>query len=379
MSETTWHRENCGPGRAYMLGQDPHIKYHDREAIVAKIAEALTSYLQIESAVRLTLDGSLTNAERLVIALPFQVDHTGLLTNFAQVIYHSLMGYYVSADPRTSHYGITNQLIEGNPSSLLRREIEKTLRQFQDRPDMAGRLIGDIEFIGVKPVPPSGHLYLAETIRKGLSIHVGYRLFATGDDINYAMLFIPLKTGREIIDLIYFNLERILLHHFVTYDESGDRYLALNETLIFKELEALLQRARMKDVTREKILQNLQFDIFRKEDTEEAESKPTGDRLYDLLNHIQDVKYQQASQRSRHLYAAYLNEMVNFYCKTAGKPVVTTNPVIMNEPPTPSKNTQERFSPPPSASKETAKPLPRRSPPTGVATGRQRLRPGGTG
>jgi hypothetical protein len=379
MSETTWHRDSCGPGRAYMLGKEPHIKYDDPAAIVASIVEGLRPYLNIETAVRLTLDGSLTNAERIIMAIPFEADHDGLLNNFAQVIYHSLMGYYVSADPRTAHFGIANLLIEGNANSLLRREIEKTIQQFHYRPDMAGRLIRNIEFSSPAPVPPSGDLYLAETIRKGLDIHVGYRVFAAGEDINYAMLFIPLPTGQEIIDLIYYNLEQILLHNFIAYDETGDRYLTLSETLVFKELEALLQRARSKTVTRHKILQNLQFDVIQKAITEETSLKLIGDRLYDFLNNIQDVKCQQASERSRDLLAAYLTEKIRVVREKTGDVVDTAGQTLSdNQAPAvpPLKRTREQLPPRPGTAPAVKSPPPTARPAPDATTGQRRLRPG---
>ncbi|NQU62996.1 MAG: hypothetical protein HQ517_01740, partial [SAR324 cluster bacterium] len=129
--------------------------------------------------------------------------------------------------------------------------------------------------------------------------------------INYTKVFLPIEAGQEIIDMVYYNLEQILHHNFITYDETGDRYLAINETLIFKDLEATLKRSKSKELTRNKILNNLQFNTIEKREIAPELEMLSGDKLHDLLNQIQDTKLQKATEQSREMYGSYLQEAVH--------------------------------------------------------------------
>ena len=311
MSESIWQRSDCSPGRNYMLGTDPYVKFDDQETIIESIKESLRSFLHIKAAVRLTLDTELSNPERAIIAVPLQADDEQILSNFAQLLYQSVLGYYLSAEPRSSHFGIANVLLEGKLNSLYKREAEKLMGQLQERPDMAGRLLSHVEMVNKVPVPKPGDLFLSETIKKGLDIHIGFRIFIAGSDINYTKIFLPIEGGQDIIDHVYYNLEQILHHNFVTYDETGERYLSLSETLIFKDLEATLKRAKSKEITRNKILNNLQFSTIEKRKIAPDLEMLDGDSLLDLLNQIQDTKLQKATEQSRELYVTYLREAVH--------------------------------------------------------------------
>lgn len=312
MSNSIWQRESCNPGRRYMLGKDPFVKFDDQEEIISTIKEGLREFIHSEAAVRLTLDTPLSNPERVTIAIPFEADQELIVSNFAAVIYQSFMGYYISGEPQTSHFGITNLIIEGKFNSLLRREMEKLISQFQNRNDMAGRLLKNVEVKSQISVPKPGNCFLADTIKKGLDIHVGYRVVMTGENVNYSKLFLPLSAGQEIIDHVYYNLEQILHHNFVSYDETGDSYLNINDTLVFKDLEAILRRAKSKELTRNKILNNLQFNAFiTKEDQSDLQSQLMGDRLYDYLNNIQDTKLKETTNQSRILFQSYTEESLN--------------------------------------------------------------------
>lgn len=288
-----------------MLGKDPYCKYDDQDTIIASIVDGLREFIHAEPAVRLTLDTHLSNPERAILAIPFESDQDVILYNFAHLIYQSLMGYYISAASQTSHFGISNLLLEGSHNSLLRREMEKLIAHFQSRQDMAGRLLQNVGIVARHPVPKAGVTFLSETIRQGLDIHVGYRVFATGKKVNCSQIFI-LQAGQEIIEQVYYNLEQIIHHGFVTYDESGDKYLNITESLVFKDLEEILKRAKTKELTRNKILNNLQFDTISKQESDALDAPRIGDRLYDVLNHIQDKKLKEATNRSRDLYTASL-------------------------------------------------------------------------
>ncbi len=310
MTETTWQKEECNPGRDYMLGKNPYVKYDDHEVIIATIVDGLRKFIHAEPAVRLTLDAENSDPERAILAIPFESDQESILQNFARMIYQSVMGYYISASPKTSHFGISNLLLEGNQNSLLRREMEKLITQFQSRNDMAGRLIQNVTLVGKYAVPEPGETFLSETIKKGLDIHVGYRIHATGENVNCTQIFLPIQTGSEIINQIYYNIERVLHHSFVSYDENGEGYLKITDTLIFKDLAELLKRSKVKELTRNKILNNLQFDTITKQESEEEKKQLIGDRLYDMLNHIQDTKLKEATDRSRDLYTANIKSTV---------------------------------------------------------------------
>jgi len=291
-----------------MLGTDPYIKYDDPEIIISHIVEGLKEFIHAEPAVRITLDSPLANAARLIISVPFESDEDLIIRNFAGVIHQALIGYYISAEPQTSHFGISNLLIEGNFNSLLRREMEKLINQFQTRNDMAGRLIQNVQLVGTMQVPTPGTTYLTDTLKRGLDIHVGYRVYAMGENVNYTKIFLPLETGKEIIEFIYYNLEQILQQNFVTYDESGDTYLNITETLVFRELERVLDRAKSKELTRKKIINNLQFNTMLLDSPEEVDTALIGDKVYDYLNHIQDKKLQESTERSQELYTIHTRE-----------------------------------------------------------------------
>ena len=305
MTESIWQKEECSPGRSYMLGKDPYIKYEDQETIISTIVEGLREFIHAEPAVRLTLDSPISDSERAVLAIPFETDQDVILLNFAKVLYQSLMGYYFSAVPQSTHFGITNMLFEGNVNSLLRREVEKLVSQLQNRADMAGRLLRDVTLIGKQAVPTPADVVLSDTIKQGLDIHVGYRITATGETVNCTQIFLPIQGGTEIIEQVYFNIEKILHQNFVSFDESGEHYLKITDTLVFKELCELIKRAKIKELTRNKIINNLQFDAVSKRE-EEDKKLLIGDRLYDMLNHIQDTKLREATDRSRDLYTSLL-------------------------------------------------------------------------
>lgn len=326
MTETIWQRETCSPGREYMLGTDPCIKYDDKQEIIALLKNNLKNFIQAEPAVRITLDAPTINPGRTILAIPFESDQDKILDNFASIIYQTLIGYYISAEPNSSHFGIANGALEGKTTSLLRREMEKLIEYFQNRSDIAGRLLSDVRITGKYQVPEPGDVFLADTIKKGLDIHVGYRIFSVGENVNCSRIFLPLNTGQEIINHIYYNIERILHQNFVTYDENSDEYLKITDSLVFKELESLITRSQGKDMTRKKIIDNLQFNtVF----TPQIESSATeqaqvefNDKLYDLLNQIQDEKYKSVGQNSRDLYTSFLQNNVGTEVKVPVKKIV---------------------------------------------------------
>lgn len=327
MTETIWQRETCSPGREYMLGTDPYIKYDDKQDIIAKLTANLKEFIHAEPAVRITLDAPTVNSGRTILAIPYESDQDKILVNFASIIYQTLMGYYISAEPKSSHFGIANLTIEGNTTSLLRREMEKLIDYFQNRSDIAGRLLKDVNITGKYQVPEPGDVFLSDTIKKGLDIHIGYRIFALGESVNCTRIFLPLNAGQDIINHVYYNIERILHQNFITYDENSEEYLKITESLVFKELESLIYRSQSKDMTRKKIINNLQFNTVFTPQVEESNATQVEfhDKLYDLLNQIQDEKYKTVVQNSRDLYTSFLQQNVATEVKVPVKNIVETS------------------------------------------------------
>ncbi len=307
MNENPWHIDSCGTGRQYMLGHEAAVaRFADSQAIIDKIEEGIRPYLFAEPAIRLVLDSPLANPERVILSIPCISDHDRILKNFAKSIYGSIMGYYYSADPKTSHFGISHTILDGQFNSLLRREMERHFAQTQNRPDMAARILEGVSISTKSEVAHQGRDYLAETIKQGLNIYVGYRIHAHGELINHAQMFLPMESGREITELVYYNLEQIINQNFVAYDETGTGYLSVSETLVFKELESVLQRARLKENTRMKILNNIQFNTVFTPDPRTAFGPIAGDSLYDALNKVEDERLKKATQLSSSLYAAVM-------------------------------------------------------------------------
>jgi len=305
MSTTLWHTENCGDGRQYMLGHETaEVKYPDQAAIIQKIEEGIRPHLFAEPAIRLTLDAEAADPERVILSIPCDSDQDLIIQNFAQSIYTSIMGYYASAEPRTSHFGISHSILDGQFNSLLRREIERHFSQIQSRPEMAARVL---EGVGIQAQVPNINKeqnQLSETLSKGLNIYVGYRIHAFGELINNAQMFVPMQGGEEIIELVYSNIEQLISQNFLSYDESGDKYLEISDTLIFKELASILQRSRLKENTRKKILNHLGGNQFFLSTDQPQEGSVHGDSLYDTLNNVQEVKLQAAALASSKLYAS---------------------------------------------------------------------------
>ncbi|OGG97238.1 MAG: hypothetical protein A2527_09050 [Candidatus Lambdaproteobacteria bacterium RIFOXYD2_FULL_50_16] len=289
-----------------MLGQDTFIRFEDTEAIIDGIEAGIRPYLFAEPAIRLVLDTPLANSEKVVLSIPCISDQDRIIKNFAAAIYTSIMGYYYSADPHSSHFGISNLILEGKLNSMLRREMEKHFSQTGKRPDLAARVLKGVGLNTESPVPPAGKSFLVDTLKKGLNIYVGYRIHAQGEMINHAQMFLPMTGGEEIIQLVYYNLEQIINQNFLAYDESGEGYLNISETLIFKELESILQRSRLKENTRKKILNNIQFNTVFTPDPRQTIGPKAGDSLYDVLNKVQDEKLKSATAYSSNLYAAVM-------------------------------------------------------------------------
>ena len=317
--ESEFNRQFCGDGRNYILGKDLYIRYVETAKIRKLIAENIREYIFIDAAVRVTVDAVDSESERLVISIPCNVDYSGIIANIADLIFNNIYGYYITADPKINHYGIANTIMEGFDSSTLRREIEVICKNLWGRADICGRFINGIQFEKDK-LPHEKNFAFSDVMKERIDIHTGYRLLLYGPKMHNSTFFIPVIGSEMIIKQIYYNMEMILHHNFVTYDETADQtYLRLSAPLIMKELQALLRRAKNKENVRKKIVNNVKFATVITNDPVKRYGEIAGDYVYDTINQIDNKYLVDASDRSRALYdtlsiktAVSVDETVNY-------------------------------------------------------------------
>ncbi|MCH8842402.1 MAG: hypothetical protein IID61_05420 [SAR324 cluster bacterium] len=303
MTESAWHLPSHGPGRLYQQGRDLTIKFEDRDSVTASIAEQLKTFLHIESSVRLLLDSERVNAAQTVITVPFEGDNDTIFDNLATLIFDQIWGYYLSAEPKTTHYGLTHLMFEGNTTSLVRREAEKFLAIVNSRNDIAGRVLRNYRMACDIPAF-NRDIYLKQVVRDSLDIHLGVRIFNRGEGVNRITVFVPITAGDAAIDRLYYNLEHIIHQNLVAYDEIHDHYLPVSEELILREVEAVLLRARSKGNTRKKLVNGLKFHTVVMEDPALINHISLADLYYDKINRIDLLE--EAAQRSREMFASAL-------------------------------------------------------------------------
>lgn len=303
MTETAWHLPQHGPGRLYQFARDLKIKYDDLEALHHIIAEQLRTFIKLECSVRITLDGERVNAACTVISVPFTGDDDKIFNNLATVVRDQLWGYYISADPKGTHHGLTNLVFDGNITNLIRREGEKFLKLLRYRNDLAARVMKDYKMACDMP-PFSRDVYMKEVVQKNMDVHLGVRMYNHGEGVNRETTFLPIMAGDTAIDRIYYNIEHIIHQNLVAYDELHDRYLPVSEELILRELEAALERARRKNNTRKKIINGLKFHTVLMEDPAMINHVSIADLYYDKINRIDLLE--ETAQRSRDMFASAL-------------------------------------------------------------------------
>lgn len=306
MQKSEWHRQIAGPGRQYMMPRYVYSKYDDAENIVQRIDEMLREFIHIEPAIRIIVDSPYAESERVMLAIPYESHYDEVIHRLAEMVYQSLIGYYFNADPKTNHFGISNYVLEGNFNSLLVRELEKFMTQFQRREDIAGRAVRDIEMV-YESETAAGENFLKEVLIDGLDITLGFRMTIFGRQVHSNTIFIPIDVGLSVIDQVYYNLEQVIMQNFATYDEQNDTdYLKMSNTLIYKEVVSLLKRSKNKEVTRKKLLNDLKFPTSLTDDMSHLYGRLIGDTLYDTLNHVNEDRVRAARDRSRDLYNAFM-------------------------------------------------------------------------
>ena len=298
-----WHTTPKSPGRLYQCANDLIPRYDEIQHIVDRIRANLKNFMQLETTVRLLVDDNLTNPVTTVISVPFEGDFDKIYENLGLIIFQQAWGYYLSADPKGTHHGLTNLVFDGNETSLIRRETEKFLGMLAYRNDLAYRVMKDFHMACEMDEFPRD-IYFRETASRFLDIHLGVRMYTHGEGINRTTVFLPISVGKEAIDRIYYNLENIIINNLVAFDETHDHFLPVSEELLRREMESLLDRAKNNGNTRKKIIHGLTMDTVLLEDPTMIHHISLADLYYDKINRIDLLD--EASSRSQDLYNANL-------------------------------------------------------------------------
>ena len=113
----------------------------------------------------------------------------------------------------------------------------------------------------------------------------------------------------------------ILLHHnLVSYDDIAEQgYLRLSDSLLLKEIGALLRRVKNKENVRKKLVNNIKFSTVVTDDPVKRYGEVAGDYVYDTINQADSVALLDASDRSKALYdtlairtARYVDDTIDF-------------------------------------------------------------------
>ena len=317
--KSQFSRDLCREGRAYLLGKDIYKRYTTSDKIKKSIKENIRGYVFVDAAIRITLDSAHSDPERAVFSLPCNADDSGIVGNLADMIYTNMKSYYGVADPRIYHYGIANTIMEGFDSSGLRRELELVCKRIATRPDIASKVLENVEFEADK-LPHMKEFMFSSVLKEHLDIHAGYRILLYGAKMNPMSLFIPISGGAMIIQQVYYNMEILLHHNLVSYDDIAEQgYLRLSDSLLLKEIGALLRRVKNKENVRKKLVNNIKFSTVVTDDPVKRYGEVAGDYVYDTINQADSVALLDASDRSKALYdtlairtARYVDDTVDF-------------------------------------------------------------------
>jgi len=305
MTETNWVLPQRGAGRLYQQHTDLVVneKFDAADEYVETIANTLRNFLMLETSVRFLLDGPQVNPAMAVISVPFEGDLDRVYTNLADLIFRQMWGYYLSGDPKSTHYGVTNLVLEGHETSLIRRETEKFLDFCASRNELAARVMRNFTLAADLP-PFKRDVFFRGTAQRSLDIELGVRLFTFGEGVNRKTAFLPIAGGDAAKDRLYYNIESIVHQNLVSYDELNDRYLPVSEELVLREIEGVLDRARRKENTRKKLLNGLTMHTVLLEDPSQIRHLSLADLYYDKVNRIDLLE--EASQRSRDMFSSNL-------------------------------------------------------------------------
>ncbi len=341
--KSQFSRDFCKDGRAYLLGRDIYKRYSQADKIKKTIKENIRGYIFVDAAARITLDSRHADPERAIFSLPCNANEDRIVANLADLVYVSMQSYYDMADPKIYHYGIANTVMEGFDSSGLRRELELICKSIATRPDIASKVIENIEFEADK-LPHMKEFMFSAVLREHLDIHIGYRILLYGEKMNPTSFFIPVSEGAMIIQQIYYNMEIVLHHNLVTYDEVADQgYLRLSDSLLLKEVGELLKRIKNKENVRKKLINNIKFSTVVTDDPVKRYGEIAGDYVYDTINQIDTPALIDASDRSKALYDTLSIRTARYVDDTVDFKKFTDFSVFINKASDPTSDSKESF------------------------------------
>ena len=305
MTETNWILPQRGEGRLYQQYSDLVVneKFDAAEEYIENIANTLRSFLMLETSVRFLLDGPEVSPAQAVISIPFQGELDRVYTNLAELIFRQMWGYYLSGDPKSTHYGITQLVLEGYETSLIRRETEKFMDFCATRNELAARVMRNFT-IAADVAPFKRDVFFRPAAQRSLDIELGVRLFTFGESVNRKTTFLPVAGGDHARERLYYNIESIVHQNLVSYDENHDHYLPVSEELVLREIEGVMDRARKKENTRKKLINGLTMHTVLLDDPSTIRNLNLADLYYDKINRIDLLE--EAAQRSRDMFAANL-------------------------------------------------------------------------
>lgn len=321
---TPWELPGKQPGRFYYHHHDLIERYPDVRPLVERMAPTIRQFVQVESAVRLVLDSEAVNPVTADISVPFEGDNEHIYKNMGELVFEQCWGYYLSANSKATHHGLTNLVFDGQDTSLIRREMEKFLSLAAYRTDVAARLMRGYK-MQLECEPINRDVYMKPTLSKVLDISFGVRMFSFGENINRVTIFLPIPGGEEAKDRLYYNIEHIIHQNLVTYDEVHSQYLPVSEPLLYRELESLLRRARKKMNSRKKMLNGLKMHTVLLEDPSMIHHESIADLYYDKINRVDLMD--ESSSRSRDLVNSHLIQSAEI-----ATTVADVNSLTMQEP-----------------------------------------------
>ena len=240
-----------------MMNQTCSQTFIDQTELVEAIEAIVESCLQIEINARLTLDYKQVAPYRTFLIIPQLPDKNTIISNLARLLELTITPYISKARPGDVLFDVKKALNSNYFDQLVKTEIKKAFKLIEVRKDLAGRVLNHTAPIKeIKTDTPQLAQFL-DTIRKGLDIHLGFKLFFQGNDFINHQLFLPVSIGSSIISQIYTNIEKVLVQNFTVFDEMGDTRIPITEGLIFKELLSVLIRISKKPKTHKKILKNI--------------------------------------------------------------------------------------------------------------------------
>ncbi len=295
-----------------------YIRFDDLKIILDNIKENIKPVVSIDPSALLSLSSHNGFKERIVLKVPFDISRDTILQNIAALVLRKFVHYYFNSDIRSSHHGISIKALEGFSNSALFKETEFILEQLSTRNDIAGSVIKNVSVNISETSERTEKTYIVNSIKKVLDIKIGCRIFYSQRSLSSQHCFIPIQAGEQIVNQLYCNIESILLHNYVHYDEINHGYLNLTSTLLYKDIGQILKRAKTKINTRKKVLANLSPYL-----TNDG-IKSVEDSFYDRFSTLLENKVNGKITRSENLYQSYLHSKAKEYSTVLNQQAIET-------------------------------------------------------